>query len=613
MPVEPRADPLVAQLRGAYEQGNLIAFVGAEVSAAAGLPTREQLARALIERLRGRADVVAEVEEFVERRAYLSALSAAAAGLGKEEFGSAVEEALRDDDVELPEVVVALAALRPRLRAVLTTNLDHLLERAFGWQALPSTPADIAERRQIIVKLHGTLLDQGTWVFSRRHVERAVLASPDLQDGLAELFHACPVLFVGCSFVEDDLEQIFQQMRALAGEQPPARYALLPRESLTPFRTRVLQEAGLLLLPYAGQGGMRAEVPAILRSLLPPISVSTWPPQPTARYVHRLREEHEALSRFEEGAPVVLMGPDRFGKTTLLQHLVARIRAGEKGPARVVEINLGHLGTHALETVDAWMTSFAACLVHELGSDMTLAEGLATSPVPWLVKLTRMVERHLFPDAPEHLVLAIDDADAAWGLPIQDDVFRLLRAWCELGGRKEPWSRFRLLLSLSSSPALLKDGPAESPWNIAPSIHLSDLHGEQLRELLRLHNVACTRDELRLLEQRVGGHPELVRLVVKRWRTSGEDLERVIAEEEDGGGALAEHLFAMGERLRQDPALVEGVCAILDDTRANVDPRVADRLMRAGVAEHHEGGYRIRFPLYERYLRRRWRPWLQQG
>ena len=44
---------------------------------------------------------------------------------------------------------------------MLTTNLDHLLERAFGggWPPLHRATGSVVQERGVILKLHGTLLD----------------------------------------------------------------------------------------------------------------------------------------------------------------------------------------------------------------------------------------------------------------------------------------------------------------------------------------------------------------------------------------------------------------------------------------------------------------------
>lgn len=327
------------------------------------------------------------------------------------------------------------------------------------------------------------------------------------------------------------------------------------------------------------------------------------------RNVPRLNEETAALRSFEEGQPVVLMGPDRFGKSTLLRSLVERARRGEIGQAAVVELNLRDLGDSVRASVDDWMTSFAAYLAHARGGDTEKAANLRNHRLPWGVKLTDMVQRDLFPRSGELLVLAIDNADAAWGLPFQNDVFQILRSWCEMGSeQRSPWDRLRLLLAVSTTPALLKDGPTISPWNLAPPIELEDLSAEQVEAIALAQNGRCSAEEVRLLTGRIGGHPWLVSVVVKRWHTVGGSLERVIEAEEAGTGKLAEHLSALGRRLREDAKLVEAVCSILDDPRRHLDVHVFDRLRQAGVVQASVEGNRIRFPLYETYLRNRWRP-----
>src|SRR5262245_8811935 len=121
-------DPVLLDLRDAYAGGNLIVFVGAGISAAASLPTWGQLTDQLLARMRRVApeSAVAEAEDLAKRGQYVDALSAIRLGLGPQEFALSVEKTLNDRDRDVPEVAQAIAALKPKLRAVLTTNLDHL-------------------------------------------------------------------------------------------------------------------------------------------------------------------------------------------------------------------------------------------------------------------------------------------------------------------------------------------------------------------------------------------------------------------------------------------------------------------------------------------------------
>lgn len=267
-----KSDPALDELRKAYDAGNLIIFVGAGASAAAGLPTWKRLVELLAEHARLReADpaALAEIAELVAKQQYVEALSAAKDLLGAAEFCTVIEQHCDDRDARVPPVAEAIAALAPKLRAVLTTNLDHLLERAFGgrWPALPRATADIGQRRSYILKLHGTLIDRSTWVFTREEYDRATHADPNLKAAFTALFNTAPILFVGYGLADDDFDLILGRVRAFAGDQPPRHFALVSADTVTPRRQKRLEASGVRLIPYENADGKHSEVVAILRGL----------------------------------------------------------------------------------------------------------------------------------------------------------------------------------------------------------------------------------------------------------------------------------------------------------------------------------------------------------
>ncbi|WP_437849783.1 SIR2 family protein [Sorangium sp. So ce363] len=328
-------DPALQDLRKAYESGQLVVFAGAGVSAAAGLPGWQKLTEQMVARLRvsgAQASILAEIEELAQRQQYTEALSAVKLSLGAPEFCAAVERALDDSDRDVPEVARVIASMKPGLRAVLTTNLDRLLDRAFGgeWDVLARAPADIAARRRYILKLHGTLRERETWVFTREQYDRVIFASPGLQVAIKALFHACPVLFVGFGFADDHLDQALGEVRALAGEQPPPHFALLVEDTLTPFRRRKLEAAGVRVIAYKNPDGAHARVPAILRS----IAGGTYnhvddvnndrPPRPPVPSDFLARVERVCRLKEPEGATIEqLPAPAPFGA-----HLRVSVRRG---------------------------------------------------------------------------------------------------------------------------------------------------------------------------------------------------------------------------------------------------------------------------------------------
>jgi hypothetical protein len=262
------SNPLLDDLRDVYLAEDLLLFAGAGLSAAA-LPSWPRLVKLLAERAEARgvpAPVMKEVNDLLARQQLIDALSAVKDALGPNDFGAAVEKLLDDKGHDVPPTARSAAALAPRLRGVLTTNLDHLLERAFAgaWPAFARVTGDIVRRRHYILKLHGTLLDRSTWVFSRDEYDRAMYADPKLQTAFHALFHACPILFVGYALADDDFDQVLSRVRVFSGDQPPRHFALIAEETITPHRKARLEASGVQIIPYANPDGKHLEVVRIL-------------------------------------------------------------------------------------------------------------------------------------------------------------------------------------------------------------------------------------------------------------------------------------------------------------------------------------------------------------
>jgi hypothetical protein len=257
-------------LKREYDQGRVAVFAGAGVSAAAGLPTWKGLAERLVERMRQMGKPQASVDEaadFVQRGLLVEAMSAARLSLGRE-FDRELRRHLDDDGRGVPEAAAALAALAPKLAGVITTNLDRLLERAFGgqWPPILDPVQDLLQRPRYIFKPHGTIDNADTWVFTRDEYDLAMFGSQRLQDLFSALYRARTLLFVGASLADDDFGLTLSRVRALAGRNAPTHYAILPAP-VGPVRREQLERAGLRLLVYENRSGSHREVVEILSAL----------------------------------------------------------------------------------------------------------------------------------------------------------------------------------------------------------------------------------------------------------------------------------------------------------------------------------------------------------
>jgi hypothetical protein len=264
------SDPALTELRELYDAGDLVLFCGAGTSAGAGLPGWKRLTELAVEHARRRNDSaprIAEMEELLGRNELIDALSVAYQLFGGPEFGTFVERHLNDQGRALPPALDAIAKLQPKLRAALTGNLDHFLERALQWPALWSPQGDLARRRRFVFKLHGTLLDRSSWVFIRSQFDRVIWADPLFRTTFSTFFHAWPILFVGFGLLDDNFESLFSQVRALSGDQPPRHFALMPQGALQGIRRSRVEQAGVRLIEYPNRDGRHADVARILEWL----------------------------------------------------------------------------------------------------------------------------------------------------------------------------------------------------------------------------------------------------------------------------------------------------------------------------------------------------------
>lgn len=273
-PSTPPVPRELAELRGILARGELVLFVGAGVSRSAGLPTWQGLVSQLVDVARTTGafpQQLAEIDNLVGEGKLIDAMTELESALTPAGFGREVEQILDDSQIaNLPPIFHALAGLSPRLRGVITTNLDRLLERAFGggWTPHARPVADLATREKWIFKLHGTLPERSTWVLTRAQYRHAIYADP-LQQALVHglFWGGLRMLFVGFGLQDPDFDAVLDKLSALAQHQAPRHFALVDRATVTQERRRRLAESGVTLVPYDNPDGSHAELARFVESL----------------------------------------------------------------------------------------------------------------------------------------------------------------------------------------------------------------------------------------------------------------------------------------------------------------------------------------------------------
>jgi hypothetical protein len=205
----PHLFQLAEQLGEKARRGQLAVFIGAGVSAAAGLPTWEQLLAELAERS-GLAD---ELREGLSRLPAQDAAALMARELGREQLEGFVKERFGPGSYALAHALIAELPVQE----LVTTNYDPLVELAaadIGREVRVLPFEEAAPGAPWLLKLHGDAAHPDSVVLTREEY----LQFGDTRAALAGVLHSLlltrHVLFVGTSMLDDDLIRIAHQVRS---------------------------------------------------------------------------------------------------------------------------------------------------------------------------------------------------------------------------------------------------------------------------------------------------------------------------------------------------------------------------------------------------------------
>ena len=267
-------DPDIDVLRDALAKGAVVAFVGPGASVAGGLLSWSKLAcmaRTQAARIGVAGRDLRDIDEAIVRGDLADAFTELAMRLGSAALTRLISTWLDDrhgpggQPIAVPAVAAALAGLAPRLRAVITTNLDSFLDRAFprDWEVFERPVGDLAHRQRYIIHLHGVVRDCETWVLTRSDYDRLTVAGTRYAAYFSAMARTHQFVFVGFELGDRDFERIVERIRTLADAQPVQHFAFVRSVDISGAQRRKVGEAGITLLEY----GDHPDLPGLLRRL----------------------------------------------------------------------------------------------------------------------------------------------------------------------------------------------------------------------------------------------------------------------------------------------------------------------------------------------------------
>jgi len=261
-------DPYIS-LRESLARGEVVAFVGAGLSAGAGLPGWYSL----VSELAGRINYSMPPREWATAEALIDA---AQAYINQEGLHSLVMFLKRRLDTTGKSPTAAHRALtRLPISLVFTANYDNLLERAYLEAGIPTQVVvrddSIPYMRQDpnsvnIVKLYGDLEQETTLVLARQQYESFFLQRPQMLKLFETELARSNMLYLGWSHSDPHFNLVFGEMLSRYGQNMRASYAVM--FDVNSAQQRELERKQIRLIQLSSQGDPTAQVASWLEGLV---------------------------------------------------------------------------------------------------------------------------------------------------------------------------------------------------------------------------------------------------------------------------------------------------------------------------------------------------------
>jgi class 3 adenylate cyclase len=323
-------------------------------------------------------------------------------------------------------------------------------------------------------------------------------------------------------------------------------------------------------------------------------------PVDSPRYLEREpdRGVRDALLRHD--SIVLIKGGRQTGKSSLLAHAIAQVRA--QGTAVAVA---DLLGMDDSDFVDAnrFLHRVAETVEDQVSWSKSVAEFWNGQRAPG-ANLERWLRRHVLPSAPFGLVLAIDQADRLLRHRWCGEVFGLFRAWHNRRATDpDPdWANLTVTISYTAEAHHFIADPNQSPFNVGTPRVLSDFSIAESEELRSRVAESVDSEIWQHYHRWVGGHPYLVQLGLDALSSGEWKLERLIDATREGQGPLSDHLFGLSRWVEADESHRKWVRE-LATPRPALDSKAFSGLRSVGlVGADHRASAHWRCPLYADWL-----------
>ncbi|MGD1806089.1 AAA-like domain-containing protein [Dapis sp. BLCC M126] len=317
-------------------------------------------------------------------------------------------------------------------------------------------------------------------------------------------------------------------------------------------------------------------------------------------YIERYPIESECYETIlNPGALIRVKAPRQMGKTSLMSRI---LNYAQQQGYRKACLNFQSADEEFLTNLDLFLQWFCASITNELSLEEKLSEywqGVLGSKN----KCTNYFQRYLLSEISTPVALGLDEVDQVFQHPeIATSFFALLRTWHERGKNEAVWQKLRLVI-VHSKEVYIPLNINQSPFNVGLPIELRELNSAEVENLVKLHHLEWSSEQIKELMAMVGGHPYLVRQAlyyIARKRITLEKLLQVAPTEE---GPYSDHLRRHLNNLEENLELLIAIKQILAvDYPLPIGTKEGFKLRSMGLVKFQGNSVMPLCELYRRYF-----------
>jgi hypothetical protein len=314
-------------------------------------------------------------------------------------------------------------------------------------------------------------------------------------------------------------------------------------------------------------------------------------------------EERCAREILKPGALIRIRAPQRLGKTSLLNRIMADAKTAGY---RALRLDLRQAEEQFLTTLDTFLQWFCVNVSRKLELPPQLDDYWDSDRFGSLVSCTTYFQSHLLGQLNNSLLLGLDEVDWLFEAPkIAQGFFALLRSWHEEANNLEIWQQLRLVV-VHSTEVYIPLNINQSPFNVGLPIRLPELTAEQVHGLARQYGIRWSATaEVERLTAMVGGHPYLVQLALYHLHSEEMTLDELLQSAPTQAGIYGNYLRRHWQTLQGHPELMAALKAVIEaqTTGVQLEPTLAYKLESMGLVQLRGNEVRMSCQLYRQYFR----------